>query len=104
MYRFEVPFRLPQMDKKTGGLIAGLLGGLGTGLGALGTGIGKLGVGFGKGMAALGAGIAGFMLAIGGAAFVLEYAKVDGEAMKKLIQNFFTITKTFYFIWTRKTT
>jgi len=78
-----------QGDKKTGGLIAGLLGGLGTGLGALGTGIGKLGVGFGKGMAALGAGIAGFMLAIGGAALVLEYAKVDGEAMKKLIQNFF---------------
>ena len=78
-----------QGNSKSGGLIAGLLGGLGTGLGALGTGIGKLGVGFGKGMAALGAGIAGFMLAIGGAAFVIEYAKIDGDAMKKLIQNFF---------------
>ena len=33
-------------DSKSGGILAGLLGGIGTGIGALGKGVAKLGVGF----------------------------------------------------------
>ena len=58
-------------DKKQGGIIAGLLGGLGSGLGTLGEGVAKLGIGFSKGLIALGAGIAGFMLALGATDVIL---------------------------------
>ena len=37
-------------DKKQGGIIASVLGGLGAGLGDLGKGVGKLGIGFAKGL------------------------------------------------------
>ena len=76
-------------DKAQGGIIAGVLGGLGTGLGVLGEGVGKLGVGFAKGLAALGAGIAGFMLALGGTDVILGLMGATGESLKQLIQNFF---------------
>ena len=52
-------------DKKQGGLIAGLLGGIGAGLGGIGKAVGSLGKGFGVGLAALGAGIAAFAIALG---------------------------------------
>jgi hypothetical protein len=76
-------------DKKQGGLIAGLLGGIGSGIGAIGKGVGNLGKGFGVGLAALGAGIAGFMIALGGADVILGLMGGTGESLKTIIQNFF---------------
>ena len=76
-------------DKKQGGLIAGLLGGIGSGLGSLGKGVANLGKGFAVGLAALGAGIAGFFLAIGSADFIAGALGITGENLKTLIQNFF---------------
>jgi len=76
-------------DKKQGGIIASVLGGLGSGLGELGKGVGKLGVGFAKGLIALGAGISGFMLALGATSVLLGLMGADGKALKTLIQNFF---------------
>ena len=76
-------------DKKKGGIIASVLGGLGSGLGELGKGVGKLGVGFAKGLIALGGGIAGFMLALGATDVLLGLVGADGKALKKLISNFF---------------
>jgi hypothetical protein len=76
-------------DKKQGGIIASVLGGLGAGLGDLGKGVGKLGVGFAKGLGALGAGIAAFMLALGGASMILGLMGSDGSELKAIIENFF---------------
>ena len=76
-------------DKKQGGIIASVLGGLGAGLGDLGKGVGKLGVGFAKGLGALGAGIAAFMLALGATDVLLGLMGADGKALKTLIGNFF---------------
>ena len=76
-------------DKKGGGLLAGLLGGVGTGIGAIGKGIAKIGTGFAKGLIAIGAGIAGFMLALGGADYLLSLMGADGTALKSIIENFF---------------
>ena len=76
-------------DKKQGGIIAGLLGGLGSGLGTLGEGVAKLGIGFSKGLIALGAGIAGFMLALGTTDVILGLMGASGESLKTLIHNFF---------------
>jgi len=76
-------------DKKQGGIIASVLGGLGSGLGALGKGVGKLGVGFAKGLIALGAGISGFMLALGATSVLLGLMGADGKALKTLVSNFF---------------
>ena len=76
-------------DKKQGGIIASVLGGLGAGLGDLGKGVGKLGIGFAKGLGALGAGIAAFMLALGATSVLLGLMGADGKALKTLIQNFF---------------
>ena len=76
-------------DKKQGGIIAGVLGGLGSGLGTLGEGVAKLGIGFSKGLIALGAGIAGFMLALGATDVLLGLIGASGESLKTLIHNFF---------------
>ena len=76
-------------DQKSGGILAGLLGGIGTGIGALGKGVAKLGVGFAKGLAALGAGIAGFMLALGAADVILSLMGADGKTLQTVIGNFF---------------
>ena len=76
-------------DSKSGGILAGLLGGIGTGIGALGKGVAKLGVGFAKGLAALGAGIAGFMLALGAADVILSLMGADGKALTSVMTNFF---------------
>ena len=76
-------------DKKQGGLIAGLLGGIGAGLGGIGKAVGSLGKGFGVGLAALGAGIAAFAIALGGASKILELIGSDGTALTTVITNFF---------------
>ena len=76
-------------DKKKGGLIAGLLGGIGSGLGGIGKAVAGIGKGFGIGLAALGAGIAGFVLALGGAALILEKMNPDTSVLTGVITNFF---------------
>ena len=76
-------------DKKQGGIIASVLGGLGSGLGALGVGVGKLGVGFAKGLIALGAGISGFMLALGATSVLMGLMGADGKSLATLVENFF---------------
>jgi len=76
-------------DKKQGGLIAGLLGGVGAGLGGIGKAVGSLGMGFAKGMIGLGAGIGGFAIALGGAAMILSLMGTDGSALTSIITNFF---------------
>ena len=76
-------------DKKQGGLIAGLLGGIGAGLGGIGKAVGSLGMGFAKGMIGLGAGIGGFAIALGGAAMILSLMGTDGSALTSIITNFF---------------
>jgi hypothetical protein len=76
-------------DKKKGGLIAGLLGGVGAGLGGIGKAVGNLGMGFAKGMIGLGAGIGGFAIALGGAAMILSLMGTDGSALTSIITNFF---------------
>jgi len=76
-------------DKKSGGLIAGLLGGIGAGLGGIGKAVGSLGMGFAKGMIGLGAGIGGFAIALGGAAMILSLMGTDGSALTSIITNFF---------------
>ena len=65
-------------DQKSGGILAGLFGGMGTGVGALGKSIAGIGIGFAKALAAIGAGIAGFMLALGGADVILGLMGADG--------------------------
>ena len=81
-------------DKKQGGLIAGLLGGIGAGLGAVGKAVGNIGMGFAKGMIGLGAGIAGFAIAIGGASMILSLMGTDGSALTSIITNFFDAFST----------
>ena len=76
-------------DKKSGGLIAGLLGGIGAGLGGIGKAVSSIGKGFGIGLAALGAGIAGFALALGGASMILGLMGTDGSELTAIITNFF---------------
>ena len=76
-------------DKKKGGLIAGLLGGIGAGLGGIGKAVANIGKGFGIGLAALGAGIAGFVLALGIASKILEYMNPDTTVLTTIITNFF---------------
>jgi hypothetical protein len=76
-------------DKKSGGLIAGLLGGIGAGLGGIGKAVGSIGMGFAKGMIGLGAGIGGFAIALGGAAMILSLMGTDGSALTSIITNFF---------------
>jgi len=76
-------------DKKSGGLIAGLLGGIGAGLGGIGKAVASIGKGFGIGLAALGAGIAGFAIALGGASYILGLMGTDGSELTKVITNFF---------------
>ena len=76
-------------DQKSGGILAGLFGGMGTGVGALGKSIAGIGIGFAKALAAIGAGIAGFMLALGGADVILGLMGADGGNLKTVIQNFF---------------
>ena len=85
-----------ERDKKGGGLLAGLLGGIsGSGIGGLGKGIASLGKGLAVGLASLGAGIAGFMLAIGGvghwlgAAANIPIAGVGGGGTVGPIHAFF---------------
>jgi hypothetical protein len=76
-------------DKKSGGLIAGLLGGVGAGLGGIGKAVANIGKGFGIGLAALGAGIAGFAIALGGASMILGLMGTDGSELTAIITNFF---------------
>ena len=76
-------------DKKQGGIIAGMLGGLGSGLGGIGKAVASIGKGFGVGLAALGAGIAGFVLALGAAAVILEMMNPDSSVLVSVISNFF---------------
>ena len=76
-------------DQKSGGILAGLFGGRGTGVGALGKSIAGIGIGCAKALAAIGAGIAGFMLALGGADVILGLMGADGGNLKTVIQNFF---------------
>ena len=76
-------------DKKKGGLIAGLLGGVGAGLGGIGKAVGNIGMGFAKGMIGLGAGIGGFAIALGGSAMILGMMGTDGSALTTIITNFF---------------
>ena len=76
-------------DQKSGGILAGLFGGMGTGVGALGKSIAGIGIGFAKALAAIGAGIAGVMLALGGADVILGLMGADGGNLKTVIQNFF---------------
>ena len=76
-------------DKKKGGLIAGLLGGIGAGLGGIGKAVAGIGKGFGVGLAALGAGIAGFVLALGVASVILEKMNPDSSVLVSVISNFF---------------
>ena len=75
-------------DKKQGGLIAGLLGGIGSGLGGIGKAVASIGKGFAIGLAGLGAGIAGFVLAIGGASMILDLMGSDGSALTAIVTNF----------------
>ena len=76
-------------DKKKGGLIAGLLGGIGSGIGVIGKAVGNIGMGFAKGMIGLGAGIGGFAIALGGSAMILSMMGTDGSALTSIITNFF---------------
>ena len=76
-------------DKKTGGLIAGLLGGLGAGIGAIGKAITKIGPKFVLGMGSLALGIGAFMLGLGGAAKVAEFVGIDGGHLNTLVSNVF---------------
>ena len=75
-------------DRKSGGLIAGMLGGIGSAVGGVFKAIAKIGVGFAVGMGALGAGIAAFLLALGGADALLGILG-NGENLRTLVQNFF---------------
>jgi len=74
---------------KTGGLIAGLLGGLGAGIGAIGKAIMKIGPKFVLGMGSLALGIGAFMLGLGGSAKVAEFVGVDGSSLNTLVSNVF---------------
>jgi len=76
-------------DKKSGGLIAGILGGVGKGIGAIAKSIMKVGPRFIIGMASLGAGLVAFMVALGGGAKIAEMVGIDGESLKKLVSNTF---------------
>ena len=76
-------------DKKSGGLITGLLGGIGAGLGGIAKGISKITPKFILGMASLAGGIAAFMLGLGTAAKIAEFAGIDGENLKTLVKNTF---------------
>ena len=80
---------LNQGDKKGGGLIAGLLGGIGNAVGGVFKAVSKIGMGFVKGMAALGGGIGAFMLALGGTSMILGLMGADGTELKTVIENFF---------------
>ena len=74
-------------DKKQGGLIAGLLGGIGSGLGGIAKGISKITPAFVIGMGSLAGGIGAFMLALGGAGKIAELAGFDGKNLRALVEN-----------------
>tara|TARA_B100001250_G_scaffold96315_1_gene80588 strand:- start:67 stop:2913 length:2847 start_codon:yes stop_codon:yes gene_type:complete len=76
-----------QSDKKQGGLIAGLLGGIGAGIGSIGKAVSKIGPSFIIGMGSIAAGIGAFMLALGGAGKIAELAGFDGKSLKALVEN-----------------
>tara|TARA_Y100000593_G_scaffold83448_1_gene157249 strand:- start:2833 stop:5247 length:2415 start_codon:yes stop_codon:yes gene_type:complete len=76
-------------DKKTGGLLAGILGGLGAGIGAIGKAITKIGPKFVLGMGSLALGIGAFILGLGGAAKVAEFVGIDGSHLNTLVSNVF---------------
>ena len=77
-------------DKKSGGILAGLFGGIGgAGLTGLGKAVANIGMGFGKGMAALGAGIAAFIISVGVASKLVDLMGSVGKALKTLVINFF---------------
>ena len=78
-----------EANKKSGGLIAGLLGGIGTGIGAIGKSVSKIGPAFIIGMGSLGLGIVAFMVGLGGGAAIAQYAGLNGEALKELVGNTF---------------
>jgi hypothetical protein len=76
-----------QADKKQGGLIAGLLGGIGAGIGSIGKAVSKIGPKFIVGMGSIALGIGAFMLGLGGAGKIAELAGFDGKALKSLVEN-----------------
>ena len=76
-------------DKKQGGLIAGLLGGIGAGVGVIGKAVGGLAMGFGKGMIALGLGIGGFVIALGGASVIAGLIGGAPTVLVNIITTFF---------------
>ena len=76
-------------DKKQGGVIAGLLGGIGAGVGVIGKAVGSIGVGFAKGMIGLGAGIGGFVIALVGASVIAGMIGGDPTVLVNIITTFF---------------
>jgi len=76
-----------QKDKKQGGLIAGLLGGIGAGIGSIGKAVSKIGPKFIVGMGSIALGIGAFLLGLGGAAKIAELAGFDGKSLKALVEN-----------------
>ena len=78
-----------QADKKQGGLIAGLLGGIGAGIGSIGKAVSSIGPKFILGMGSIALGIGAFMLGLGGAGKIAELAGFDGKALKTLVKNTF---------------
>ena len=76
-----------QKDKKQGGLIAGLLGGIGAGIGSIGKAVSSIGPKFILGMGSIALGIGAFLLGLGGAAKIAELAGFDGKSLKALVEN-----------------
>ena len=76
-----------QADKKQGGLIAGLLGGIGAGIGSIGKAVSSIGPKFILGMGSIALGIGAFLLGLGGAAKIAELAGFDGKSLKALVEN-----------------
>ena len=76
-----------QKDKKQGGLIAGLLGGIGAGIGSIGKAVSKIGPKFIVGMGSIALGIGAFLLGLGGAGKIAELAGFDGKSLKALVEN-----------------
>ena len=76
-----------QADKKQGGLIAGLLGGIGAGIGSIGKAVSSIGPKFIVGMGSIALGIGAFMLGLGGAGKIAELAGFDGKNLKNLVEN-----------------
>ena len=72
---------LNQGDKKGGGLIAGLLGGIGNAVGGVFKAVSKIGMGFVKGMAALGGGIGAALSQAEGRWWAIPLGVVTGSAI-----------------------